>query len=212
MADDETSVETGDDSVETESNGREQTPHEKRAERRRQNALEGKRKAEEERDDWRTKYEELAARADSVEEEKEKAAGEWSKLQERYERKLAEKDERIRSFEEKEEREVRTKRMNDFVDAIAAKSGVSNKSRLRALLREAGETKGVETSPEEYDNKLVVETIEKLKEIDDDTFAPRSGKSTPVAGQGVRTEPADRRERIRERARAHAESRGIPTQ
>lgn len=150
---------------------------------------------------------ELEAQLEERDSNLEKANGETNKVIERLQKKLEDREERLRGYAEKEERQAKLSRRDKFVEAISAKSGVTNKVRIRALLREYGELEGVDTSPEEINKALVVETIEGLKQLDGDTFSPSPGKATPVAGSGVKAAPEDRRSQIKRMAEERAAQR-----
>lgn len=77
-------------------------------------------------------------------------------------------------------------RMETLVDAVAAATGVGNRPRLRALLREAAVSRSVDIAPAKVDDKTTKVVVEVLRSIDGDTFAARvRGGTTGVAGNGT---------------------------
>lgn len=188
------------DSVDTETGGSDETPagndskdtstlsaEEQRAIKRRDAALKKARELEARASEMERKLAERDAEEQERQAELERQKGEWSKVAERKDKKIEQLASRVAEFEQKEAAALKAKRRDAYVDAIAEATGVKNKARLRGLLREAADAYGVDTSPEEVTEDLISDGVDILKRLDEETFAPKQSKPTPVAGQGVKS-------------------------
>ena len=100
-------------------------------------------------------------------------------------------------------------RSQKFTEAVAQHAGIEQSPRLKALLTLAKAEHGLDVAPAEFDKDYVEGAIAKLKELDPDTFAKRTGAKPLPAGQSYPTVGATAEEKRRAEVKKIAEQGGL---
>jgi len=123
----------------------------------------------------RTKLAEYESQAETLAEQKEREAGEFAKLQERYEAKVSKLTEKVNAYEALEVQRTKEQRFTALAEAVRKKGGTdASPARVRALLREAAATKGIDIAPEGDPEEHAGDVLDVLRELDPDTFKSKS--------------------------------------
>lgn len=132
-----------------------------------------------------SKLSDYEQQAEDLAEQKEREAGEFAKLQERYESKLSKLNEKVNAYEAQEAARAQEERFTALAEAVRKKAGSDVRPAVvRALMREAAATRGIEIAPEGDPEEYAGDVLDALRELDPDTFTskPRTAGSPLPAG------------------------------
>jgi predicted nuclease with TOPRIM domain len=141
-------------------------------------AFKARDKAKAEARELRDQLAKFEAEKAELEEAKERAAGEWSKLDARKQKMIEDLKAKVDSYEQEKAQQAAQQRHQVLVDEVCKASNTAQyKGRIAALIK----AEGIE-APDEIDKQTIVDVIERLKEVDASTFAPEKSRRTPSPG------------------------------
>jgi len=163
------------------------------------------------RDAWKQKataaeqrLAEIQAKERDAQAAKEREAGEWTKIEQRYQTKVRDLEEKLAEATGKLAEREKGDRRRSFVDAIVQKSGASNRTVLEALMPRLGLD---DDAPETFTAGDVKKAVKAAQQLAPELFTKNNGNPKPPPGGGQRP-PDNEAEGWKQKAAARSQQSG----